>query len=234
MDNKNTYISGMEWKNSNTDGAIVLDVSLSTRKVKGRFASFDTLDSDGDIFVKGTFKKSIKENGPEAKRPRIAYLYQHDVWQPVGKLTALYETDKGLDFEADIPNTTLGTDVLKMYEAGILREHSVGIRPIKWRVDEDKGIRYITENKLWEGSVVTWGANENTPFLGFKSMTKEQAQDMIDRFAKAIRNGTFTDETFNLLEIALEQVKCALDQPQGSTGKPEADLISAFAENLKI
>jgi len=223
------------YKKVHTPEALVKDVSLSSRKVSGYFASFGNEDSDGDIFDHGAFKKTIKENGPGSALERIAYLYQHNSWEPVGYLTTLKENAHGLYFESDIPDTTKGTDVLKMYEAKVLKEHSVGFRTINESIIDS--VNHIKEVRLWEGSVVTWGANSLTPFAGFKSMTKAQAVEEIDIFTKAIRNGTFTDETFNLLEIGLEQIKSfidSLEKPDNATLEPKEDLISYFSNSLKV
>lgn len=222
------------YKKIHTPQALLKDVSLTSRKVTGYLSSFDNKDSDGDAFAYGAYTKSIKENGPGTRLERIAYLNQHNVHQPIGKFTKLEEQIyKGLYFEADIPDTTLGLDTLKLYEAGVLKEHSVGISVVK--AVPEKDVNIITEAKLWEGSVVTWGANEETPFTGFKSLTKSEALIELEYFTKAIRNGTFTDATFNLLEIGLEQIKAHIDslsEPTTVTPEPTVDLISHFQKSL--
>lgn len=223
------------YKKTHTPGAIIKDVSLTSRKVTGYFASFGNVDSDGDVFDRGCFKKSIQENGPGSKQERIAYLYQHSPWEPVGYLTELKEDSNGLYFEADVPDTTLGSDVLKMYEAKVLKEHSVGFRTITENLIDS--VNHIKEVRLWEGSVVTWGANSNTPFVGFKGMNKEMAMDQLFHFTKALKDGTFSNKTFHLLEIGLEQIKSYIDSLE--TGpevtpptEPNADLIGYFNEKL--
>lgn len=222
------------YKKIHTPQALIKDISLTTGVVSGRFAAFNNKDADGDIFLKGAFTKSINENGPQSRLKRIAYLYQHQVHSPLGAISELEESDKGLDFVASIPDTTLGTDTLKMYAAGVLKEHSVGISIIHG--NEEQGSFYITEAKLWEGSVVTWGSNEETPFTGFKSLTRDEAINEMNTFTKAIRNGTFTDSTFNLLEIGLEQIKAhinSLNEPN-ITLEPNADLIEHFNKKLNL
>ncbi len=65
--------------------------------------------------------------------------------------------------------------------------------------------RDITEIKLYEGSCVTLGANDQTPFTGFKSFTPAQINDQVGIMMKLLRNGTLSDETFALLEIGIKQ-----------------------------
>ena len=231
------YVEMELYKKIHTPQALIKDVSLTSRKVTGYLSSFDNQDSDGDAFIKGAYAKSISENGPGTRLERIAYLSQHRVSDLVGKFTHLEEKDHGLYFEGDIPDTTLGIDTLKLYEAKILKEHSVGVSIVHQNYEQ--GVNYITEAKLWEGSVVTWGANEETPFEGFKSLvSQEEVKQELEYFTKAIRNGTFTDKTFNLLEIGLEQLKshlATLSEPSIDTPKPNMqseDLIKHFTLKL--
>ena len=52
-----------------------------------------------------------------------------------------------------------------------------------------------------------WVQNSDTPFTGFKNMTFEQIEDRSKVLYKAIRNGTFKDDTFVLLEYALKELQ---------------------------
>lgn len=190
----------------NTLGS-VKGIDTKTRKVEGYFADFDSKDSDGDVFVKGAFKKSINDNGPNATG-RIKHLLQHDVLQPIGKVIELFEDAKGLRFISEIPDTTLGLDVLKLYDAGVYNEHSVGFFPISDKMEKRGDTTYFKEVKLMEGSTVTWGANENTPLIGIKSMQSvDYVQSRLGKLQKALKDGTFTDSTFQLLEIEFNQLE---------------------------
>lgn len=131
--------------------------------ISGYFAHFGSVDSDGDIFQKGAFSKTIQENGPKSPKPRIKYLLDHDKKQVAGVLLDLYEDEVGLKYEAELGDWDTGVKVSQMALKGALTEHSVGFNTIK-RDKSDK--RVITEAKLWEGSILqTWGANSNTPLL---------------------------------------------------------------------
>ena len=158
------------------------------------------MDHDNDIIVKGAFQKSIKE-----RFNNIFFLYQHNWEKPLGKFTSLVEDEKGLYFEAEIVQTSYGIDQLKLYESGLVKEHSIGFQTIK-SDRESSGLRTIKEVKLYEGSAVTLGANSNTPFLGFKSELK-QTNDLITKITGLIRNGDLTDDTFIQLELALKQLQ---------------------------
>ncbi len=112
-----------------------------------------------------------------------------------------------------IVDTDMGEDAIKLYNAGVINEHSVGFRTIKSQMDEKSGIRTITEVMLYEGSAVIWGANPDTPTLGMKSLLDAKPEDLVKRLEKlsvAFKNGTFTDDTFGLLEIEIKQIQDAI------------------------
>ena len=185
---------------------IVKDVDTAGRIVTGYFSTFDFKDSDGDVIVAGAFKKTLRESGPNGKN-RIYHLWQHWSDSILGKPYVLKEDKQGLYFETAISKTTIGTDTLTLYNDGVLNEHSIGFNIVKQEEDREAKVNVIKEVKLWEGSVVTWGANENTPTTGFKSEKPEDLLRRITSIEKAIKNGTYTDETFVLLEKEIEYIK---------------------------
>ena len=190
----------LKFKNNDSS---VKDVDIKKGIVTGYLSSFDTKDYDNDIIVKGAYKKSINE-----RKENIFFLNQHNWSQPHGKFNVLSEDSKGLYFESEpLIKTTYSQDTLKLYEAGIIKEHSVGFITVQSEFDTNEKARIIKEIKLLEGSNVTLGANENTPFTGFKSMTLEQTNSQVNKIVKMLKNGTLTDETFVLLEIALKQLQ---------------------------
>ncbi len=181
----------------------VKDIDTKSRKITGYLSSFGNLDHDGDIIAKGAFTKSINERIKD-----IFFLNQHNWNQPHGKFAMLVEDEKGLYFESNpLIDTSYSSDTLKLYEAGILKEHSIGFRTIQSDMDTKTGVRTIKEVKLYEGSNVTLGANSDTPFTGFKSKNIKEVNDQSNLIYKAIRNGDFTDDTFTLLELALKQLQ---------------------------
>lgn len=219
----------------------VKDVDTEGRTVTGYFSSFDVVDSDGDIIRQGAFQKSVNERGPNGAN-RIFHLLQHNPRNPLGKPTVLKEDETGLYFETPFPKTTLAEDTLKLYEAGIYSEHSIGFEVLSSQEEMVDGEEYniLKELKLWEGSTVTWGANENTPFQGMKSLkTSEDIKSEIEQIQKFLRKGEVTDYTFELLELQLEHLKHL--QPSPDTGEPEPsddtslkEVFDAFETKLQL
>ena len=191
--------------------------------VTGYFSAFGNIDSDGDIMMPGCFQKSISENGPNASN-RIQFLWQHDVTQPLGKPSVLKEDGYGLYFEGKIEPTTWGKNALILYDAGVINEHSIGFVTVKEQNMGDHN--EIREVKLYEGSAVTFGANQYTPATGMKGMkiTKDQFAEKCDKFMKSIKAGAFSGDNEYLLDIGFAQIKAdwnsLMDYP-GSNPTPD-------------
>ena len=109
----------------------VKDVDTARGVVCGYASSFNVVDDGNDMVLPGAFTKTIAEQGPGSRQPRIKWLYQHDSTQILGIPHVLKEDGFGLYFEAKIANTTLGRDVLALYEAGIITEHSIGYETVE-------------------------------------------------------------------------------------------------------
>lgn len=212
-------------------------------------SAFNNIDSHRDIITQGAYAKTIKEQGPEGKN-RIAHLYQHSPWDIIGKPLSMKEDANGLLIESFVSDKSNG-DYRKMYAEGLIREHSIMGYPIKEEYDQESQVNHIKEIRLMEYSAVTWGANSNTPTVSVKSMNKDDKTRYIERLlegserlSKALRNGTFTDETMYQIEVQHEQLKSALKslllEESGSEPakkkEPKESLVDIFRnlENQKI
>lgn len=206
------------------------DVDIKNGIITGYFAIFDNVDSDDDIFIPGSFRKTIRERGPKGA-DRIMHLLQHDTWRPLSKPQVLKEDKRGVYFESKVSGTSYGKDTVQLYADGVYTEHSVGFVTIKKEQEEDKPTK-ILEVKLWEGSTVTWGANQEALFQGFK---ENEVISKIDILTKALKNGNYMDNTFALLEIRLSQMKSLLIKEPSDDDTPGqvADLVDVFNSNLQ-
>lgn len=181
-----------------TKDASVVDKDNHVIEVK--FASFGNVDSDGDLLIKGCFAKSISDRGPESSTNRkIAFLWQHDMRDPIGKILKLEERDDGAyavvrlsDFDA-VPNAKRAYSQL---QDGVLNQFSFGYNYIwdKMEYDEEKDAFIVKELNLHEVSVVTLGANEETEYIGevddmksFVNNLKENHPDKYTELLNAIK-----------------------------------------------
>ncbi|MAB38957.1 MAG: HK97 family phage prohead protease [Aequorivita sp.] len=179
----------------------LIDADEKAGIIKGYGSYFGNIDSDKDVIVKGAYKKTIAENGE-----RVKYLYQHDMNQPIGKMSELYEDDKGLVFVAEIAKTQMGMDVVELMKSGVITENSVGIMPIQ---KENKGdYREIKEVKLYEISAVTLAANDQAKILDVKgNIDVEKLSKRYDNLSKLIRKGSISDEMGFAIEAEILKLK---------------------------
>ena len=179
----------------------LIDADEKAGIIKGYGSYFGNKDSDNDVIVKGAYKKTIAENGE-----RVKYLYQHDMNQPIGKMTELYEDEKGLVFVAEIAKTQMGMDVVELMKSGVITENSVGIMPIQ---KENKGdYREIKEVKLYEISAVTLAANDQAKILDVKgNIDVEKLSKRYDNLSKLIRKGSISDDMGFAIEAEILKLK---------------------------
>jgi hypothetical protein len=152
----------------------------------------------------------------------------------LGKPKELYVEGDALIAVTEVIETEMGEDMLKLYEAGLINQHSIGFSTIKSELDNSTGIRTITELMLYEGSAVLWAANPETPTISiYKGMepevVKETLNGRLEKLIKAFKHGTFTDETFSLLEIEIKQIQTAINeittQPAAKAVEPESTVV---------
>lgn len=220
----------------------VKDVDTSTRTVTGFFNTFNFLDSDNDILLPGSAKRSIKSRGPKSEAvAKIKHALNHDLTQLPGKITHLEEKTidgiTGIYFESRMADTTLGNDTLKNYLEKIYDNHSIGFQYLDMEMIE-RGARgwdkvegnlinaedlekaqvvwVIKEIALFEGSTVAFGANQLTPFLGVKSQNKESLKlaimDRMDKLTKSLNSGSQSDEMLHSFELQILQLKQMMDE----------------------
>jgi len=204
-------------------GFEIKDLDDSKREVAVYLSKFDNMDSDMDIIKKGAFKKSIGERGPMSSSNRkIAFLRHHDWQKQIGKFITLEEDDFGLFAVGRLGTSTQGEDAYRDYSEGIILEHSIGFQYIadKSRFVEDlslpsKGFYEINELKLYEGSAVTFGSNEETNVIAVKSQEDKEAQvhkmsDQLNACIKSLSNGKGTEERQYQLEMKIKNLTSRL------------------------
>jgi len=198
----------------------LIDADEKAGIIKGYGSYFGNKDSDNDVITKGAYKKTIAENGD-----RVKYLYQHDMNQPIGKMTELYEDDKGLVFVAEIAKTQLGNDVVELMKSGVITENSVGIMPIQ---KNNKGdYREITEVKLYEISAVTLAANDQAKILDVKgNIDVDKLSKRYDNLSKLIRKGNISDEMGFAIEAEILKLKSLFVE----FTKPDIEITSPNVE----
>ena len=193
----------LEYKGINAGAESIKDIDEKAGIITGYFSIFGNKDSDNDVITKGAYKKTLSEN-----YNRVKHLYQHDSFRPLAGVKnnklVVKEDSKGLYFESTISQTSWGRDAIKLYADGVVDEHSVGFQTVK-AVDRSD-YREITEIKLWEGSTVTWGANELA--LSKSAFDVDSVTKKMDSVIKSIRTGKYeNEEIFDSLEYYFKQLQ---------------------------
>jgi len=142
------------------------DESTEAPKVVGYAVVFDSLSNDLGGFLekvdRGAFAESLKNND------EVHALYNHDDDKILGRRGAgtlrLWEDDYGLRIEIDPPNTTVGNDVVELLRRGDLVSMSFGFYNVtdSWEMSEGKDVRTIKSARLFDVSVVTNPAYQET------------------------------------------------------------------------
>lgn len=225
------------------DGKVV-DIDSTNKRIIMNWSATDEVDQDNDIITRAAYTKTIKERGPEGAN-LVYWLTDHyaSVTNVPGKLESLKLNGNYLQAIGVTSNTTLGNDIFQLYSDEIIRQHSVGFIPVK--SEKGKDARVITEVMLFEGSSVLWGANSNTGTVsvGKSLKTMDEANDELDSLLKAFKNGTYSDDTFSLLELRIKQLQkfyselkpviATSSEPDKSTQQKHKLTIQSFSK-LKL
>lgn len=164
----------------------------------GHASIFGNVDSQNEVVERGAFKDIVKNSDG-----KVVVLWQHSTRDPIG-VADVCEDAKGLAFEGSL---VLEDPTARKARAHMLaksaRGMSIGFDTIKDEIRD--GVRYLKELKLYEISVVTFGANTLAGVDFVKSLpnfetireleawlreegglTNSAAKEFIARFKKAL------------------------------------------------
>ena len=141
--------------------ALSLKAEGAEGEIVGYGSIFGNVDAHGDRIVSGAFKNSL-----EARSPKM--LWQHDMYEPIGRWTEAREDDKGLYLKGKLSTgTARGRDAYELIKDGALDGLSIGYRTLDYEMDG--GDRVLKQLELYEVSVVTLGANALATITGVKA-----------------------------------------------------------------
>ena len=217
-----------------------------SRTISGYAAVFGNKDKAGDILIKGCFSKSIQDRGPEsAANDKIIVLWMHDMNEPIGRLTVLYEDDKGLYFEAPIDDVPRGNQAIKQLESGTLNQFSIGYQYV-WEnceYDAEKDAFMVKEVKLHEISVVSIGCNGETEYLGLKSIEDaEKAYEELNAEISEVCSGMSAPKQQKIQRIISKVISLSSFKPEnrkessleGQKADMHGNKVKSMFKNLKL
>ncbi|MGE8080503.1 HK97 family phage prohead protease [Peribacillus loiseleuriae] len=134
--------------------------------ITGYAAVFNSKTTIGDWFEEiiepGAFARSLSENGD------IRALFNHNWDNVLGRTKSgtlrLEEDERGLKFDIELPNTSVGRDLAESMSRGDINQCSFGfwITEETWDYSVEPALRTIHEVELYEISVVSIPAYDDT------------------------------------------------------------------------
>lgn len=143
---------------------IVEKSSEDSLTIKG-YANTVSKDRSGDVIVKEAWQKGGLDN--YLKNPVILAFHDHS--RPIGSTVDYNITDKGLEIVAEISKSA--GEVYNLIKEGILKTFSVGFSIKDADYDRSEDTFFIKDLELFEVSVVSIPANQDSTFSLAKSFT---------------------------------------------------------------
>jgi HK97 family phage prohead protease len=200
-----------------------------TGEFSGYLSVFNVLDAYRDIVVPGAFAESLAEWNAKGRLPPV--LWQHMSVEPIGPFTKMREDTNGLYVEGRM----LVEEVARAREAHALVKHkvvsgmSIGYETIGEEWDKTNRIRKLTKIKLWEGSLVTFPANEAAQIDAVKSALCNGDLPDLRTFEKFLREAGFSKT--QAVAIASRGLSHLLRSESASeTANELADILAALKQ----
>jgi HK97 family phage prohead protease len=210
--------------------------------VAGYVSTHWVVDSYGTAFHPSAWDKSVRERGD-----KLFLLYQHWPDAAIGKLDNVAVDGTGLKHDSTIVDDGAeGTVALKRLRAGVPFGHSVGFRTIRerpatvddplifsenspaWSRENPDMVYVIEEAKLYEGSLVTFPANDLAVITSVRSDLELQT---LSTTLDALRNGRLTPAQRDIiaeLSAAWQAAPELHPQPPRTDAQARADREAAL------
>jgi len=158
----------------------------------GYLSVFNNVDAYREAVMPGAFADTLNEWKASGRMPPI--LWQHSSSEPIGPFTKMQEDERGLYVEGRL----LVADLQRAREAHSLVKHrvvsgmSIGFETVGEEIDKENRVRKLTKIKLWEGSIVTFPANQEAQIEAVKSALVNGDLPDLKTFEKFLRESGFS------------------------------------------
>lgn len=144
-----------------------------------------------EIVKPGAFKRSLQS------RNRMMLLWNHDTSNPLASTRngslQLTEDNFGLKVTAMLPDTTLGRDIAELVRTGVIDAMSFGFSVKKDSWSQDGNTRYLEDVSLYEVSLVSTPAYEQTSGTVSVRSTETISADVLAEALFKIESGEELD-----------------------------------------
>ena len=126
----------------------------------GYASVFDVCDTQKDIIKRGAFADMLSNSERCRKLP---LLWQHQADNPIGRIESLIEDEYGLYIKARIlSGVSKGMEAIHLIKSQSVCHFSIGYNPLRYYLDYEQDARVLEVVDLWEISVVTFPANNQS------------------------------------------------------------------------
>ena len=159
------------------------------RTLEGRIVPYDTEVQVGETmesFAKGVFADTVPGD--------VVLLWQHDVNQPIGRMSALTEEADGAYGTFRLADTDRAREALSLARDGILTGLSVGFTGIEARAG--KGSRTHTKARLMETSLVTFPAYPQAGVLAVRMEERMEETTPSEEVVEVVHHGNARSRSY--------------------------------------
>ncbi len=200
----------LELKENENDSKTITISGIANATVK---------DRHGDVILQEAWTKGGLTN--YAKNPIVLAFHQHD--KPIGKCTALSVSEGGLSVVAEVSKAA--GNVFELIKEGILKAFSIGFRVKEADYDSATDIFVIKDLELFEVSVVSVPANQDSLFEVSKSF--DNVEEYL-QFKKLYSKEPEKSATINKEKNIMDQE--VLTQLMSKVSEETAKAVSAALE----
>ncbi len=164
--------------------------------------------------------------------PRLSLCYQHNLYNPIGKVADLKEDDYGLKFTARISDAEPG--IKAKIKEGILKEFSIGYSVVRYEMqnvgeDVTANLQIKRIEASAEISLVTLAANEHATLQGMKAAFGiNSLEEKFDPVIAIERDQNKKFELLKLKHIALSSI-----EPPQSTQDDKPQMTKEEEDKLR-
>ena len=193
----------------------------------GYGARFSNVDLGGDVIEPGAFKEIVRN-----RNGKVAVLLQHSTRDVIGE-AAVSQDGKGLAVTGRLLlEDPLAKKAHRLVRAGLVTGLSIGYDTLRGGAQIlENGIRKLTDLKLWEISVVTFGAN---PLAQVESIKALSAAESVHELKTILHHEhQFSRSKAATAADALWRILQARDDPASETQEQLFEQLKTFQLTLK-
>lgn len=181
-----------------------------------------------EIIKPGTFKRSLQS------RNRMMLLWNHDTSNPLASTRngslSMVEDEIGLRVTATLPQTNLGRDLSVLVKTGVIDAMSFGFSVKRDSWSQDGQTRYLEDVDLYEVSLVSTPAYEQTSGTVSVRSAGISADALADALLKIESGDELDSEQGALMRDVIER----LSKTEPERTEPEGDITALYKKKLAL